>query len=946
MTVENQVPYQSFTANGSQTNFALGFYVDDKNHFEVKKNEQAVTKNAYSYDKSSNSIVFNSSPSQGDVIEIQRSTVADRATNYATYNNSFRPEALNKDIDRIWLKIQELGVADVLLKIYTDKLHAEQKNYIDDQDRIIKAIINDLKNYLDNQDNTLQNNINNLKSYVDTQDTTLQTSISNLRAHVDQQDNNLNSYFTSLIDKQGVSLQGLKDLYEQIMSQIAAIAIEKGWLASLIVDKSGKTQQQINDVGGYWERKPLTDSANTTFSVLDGQNISIWEFVDEIINKNNSTDPSVWDWSPAIRAAIAYCEKHATILNGKYASATIYFPPQKYRIYSQISVDWSSYNFLTGKPKLRMVGENAYISNMMHETYMFDLKGVEIHIKGFTFINESGGNAFHFKLGDEVIANSTAVTGYFGECHFLSQTKGITFGQVYDCVFDRLFMTGFNTKNATTATGIEILQHSLDNCNNIIFNRLHLETTYTQNYVAFKLTGNTHSSSHHNIHFYGGHFENHLRGSSLLDIGGCAGFSFNGMVFTENGTNTDFEIGTYEVFKLKNPAFLNFNNCIFQSNAASSTTYDAATMKGFFNLYGTRTSPSVLFKSCYFTSQYSNNYQNIETVINARGSDLGNLLYKAQDCVFNDFNRAIELRKDIYSGLNYANRKFSVYGSNDGETLTWGWDNLTNKVDPITLMKLGSAGDLEVSKSIKAQTVEALSLKTIGSSAITSKLESVGNIIWTMQPDPNNTTTNYTTFVAYGSGGLTQKTVGGLLRLDSDTGIRISSVVFPSSTANYNLGKSDATWNNIYTQNAVTVVSDERHKSNIQDIPQELLDAWKNIKFKMWKMNAAINEKGSEHARWHTGYIAQHIKDVLTNAGLEWTRYGLITYESWDATEGQEAVYDSENNLISEAIEPRDAGEIYMLRMEECLVVEAAYQRYLLEKQEARIQQLEQLLSA
>lgn len=229
MTVENQFPYQSFTANGLQTNFALGFYVDDKDHFEVSKNDQAVSKNDYSYDKGSNSIIFNTSPNQGDVVEVKRSTTADRATTYATYNNTFRPEVLNKDIDRLWLKIQELGVADLLLKIYTDKLHAEQKAYVDEQDQIIKTIINDLRSYLDDKDNTLQNNINNL------------------RIHVDTKDNDLKTYFNNLITQQGTSLNQLTDYYQHLLKNIANIAAEKGWLASLVVDASGKNQQELND---------------------------------------------------------------------------------------------------------------------------------------------------------------------------------------------------------------------------------------------------------------------------------------------------------------------------------------------------------------------------------------------------------------------------------------------------------------------------------------------------------------------------------------------------------------------------------------------------------------------------------------------------------------------------------------------------------------------------
>lgn len=228
MTVENQFPYQSFTANGLQTNFALGFYVDDKDHFEVSKNDQAISKSDYSYNKNSNSIIFNTSPNQGDVVEVKRSTTADRATTYATYNNTFRPETLNKDIDRIWLKIQELGVADTLLKIYTDRLHTEQKGYIDNQDQAIKQIISDLRNFINQQDSNIQNSVSNLKAYVDTQD------------------NQRNSYFSDLIYKQGISLQQLNDYYNYLLQKIAAISVEHGWDASLVAYK-GLNQNAIND---------------------------------------------------------------------------------------------------------------------------------------------------------------------------------------------------------------------------------------------------------------------------------------------------------------------------------------------------------------------------------------------------------------------------------------------------------------------------------------------------------------------------------------------------------------------------------------------------------------------------------------------------------------------------------------------------------------------------
>lgn len=220
MTVENQFPYQSFTANGLQTNFTLDFYVNDKNHFEVKNNGQVVSKNNYNYDNSSNSIVFNTIPIQGDLIEVQRSTTADRAITYETYNNTFRPETLNHDLDRIWLKIQELGVADHLLKVYTDKLHLEQKEYIDSQDELIKQIINDLSGYVDDQDLKLELNIDDL------------------REDLEQK-----------ILKQGVALDQLEDYYNAMIETLRNIAVDQKWFIDLVVDPlTGQSQSQINDL--------------------------------------------------------------------------------------------------------------------------------------------------------------------------------------------------------------------------------------------------------------------------------------------------------------------------------------------------------------------------------------------------------------------------------------------------------------------------------------------------------------------------------------------------------------------------------------------------------------------------------------------------------------------------------------------------------------------------
>lgn len=227
MAVSEQTPYIEHVANGITTSFALEFDCDNRDHLIVLVDDVESVVGAWSL--SNGAVVFNTAPENGKKITLHRNTPFSRTTDYQSYNNSFRPPAVNKDFDWIWWKLQELGVADMLLKIYVDRLHGEQKDYIDNKDQLVRSIIADLRNYVNQQDSSLSSDIDNLRTYVD------------------QQDNSRNSYFENLISQQGVSLQQLDIYYNHLLQGIANIATEKGWLASLIVDKSGKTQQQIND---------------------------------------------------------------------------------------------------------------------------------------------------------------------------------------------------------------------------------------------------------------------------------------------------------------------------------------------------------------------------------------------------------------------------------------------------------------------------------------------------------------------------------------------------------------------------------------------------------------------------------------------------------------------------------------------------------------------------
>lgn len=97
-----------------------------------------------------------------------------------------------------------------------------------------------------------------------------------------------------------------------------------------------------------------------------------------------------------------------------------------------------------------------------------------------------------------------------------------------------------------------------------------------------------------------------------------------------------------------------------------------------------------------------------------------------------------------------------------------------------------------------------------------------------------------------------------------------ASIVF-NSTNTYDIGTSSSTVRNIYSQNAVTVVSDRNAKDDIQDISDIVLQAWAEVKPKQYKL------KGDDN--WSFGYIAQDIVEAFTRHGLDYKQYNIVHEE-------------------------------------------------------------------
>jgi len=208
MAVQPQTPYTEYTANGVTTVFPLGFDCEKKDYLIVMIDDVEVDFTAWSLINSQ--VVFSAAPAADGKITFQRNTPFERVRDYQSYDNSFRPVPVNKDFDRIWWKLQELGVADWILGSRIDAL----------------------------------------------------------KKYVDRKDDELKAYLLEEIRKQGVALDQLDEYYHYLMERLAQIAVDGGWDASFVVDGT-QTQKEINLYGGKKYDMPFSGYDIGQIVVLD-----------------------------------------------------------------------------------------------------------------------------------------------------------------------------------------------------------------------------------------------------------------------------------------------------------------------------------------------------------------------------------------------------------------------------------------------------------------------------------------------------------------------------------------------------------------------------------------------------------------------------------------------------------------------------------------------------
>lgn len=170
-----------------------------------------------------------------------------------------------------------------------------------------------------------------------------------------------------------------------------------------------------------------------------------------------------------------------------------------------------------------------------------------------------------------------------------------------------------------------------------------------------------------------------------------------------------------------------------------------------------------------------------------------------------------------------------------------------------------------------------------------------------------------------------------------------STTFSPGVDNTSSLGVGGARWSQVYAAVGTINTSDAREKTAPIAIDDAVLDAWGDVQLVAFQWLSSVAQKG-DSARWHFGVIAQQVRDAFTARGLDGTRYGLLCYDEWvDEYEPVMAYRMNEETNQLEEYDTREtklvreAGSRWGIRPDQCLFLEAAYQRRRCDKIECRL---------
>ena len=180
------------------------------------------------------------------------------------------------------------------------------------------------------------------------------------------------------------------------------------------------------------------------------------------------------------------------------------------------------------------------------------------------------------------------------------------------------------------------------------------------------------------------------------------------------------------------------------------------------------------------------------------------------------------------------------------------------------------------------------------------------------------------------SGNLLVGTTTAVEKLTVAGSVAATGYVYPNVDNNYSTGLSAKRWSVVYAATGTINTSDAREKTAVTPLNQAEINAAKQLAAEIgsYKWLSAIEEKG-DVARAHIGMTVQRAIEIMEANGLTPFNYGFICYDEWE----NKFVKDEDGNDVLDVA----AGSRFSFRMDELSLFIARGQHAAIQEQQALI---------
>jgi hypothetical protein len=307
---------------------------------------------------------------------------------------------------------------------------------------------------------------------------------------------------------------------EELAQEIIDGQIDVGVLQTKINEKLGALETQYS---------PRLSAAETSLATSATQ-LSVTVYASDYnLTGDGTTDDSV-KISNAINKALTNIPT-----DNAHLVVEVKLPAGKFAILNPIVVDGTQVTTSSVfQILLKVTGatEGGTIIVLQNNTALFNLNNIAVRFQDIKFSGYNyTGSAF-------ILGSATqfqAVSGSeFKNCRFYGFNNIFKVNLMWDSSF---IDCGFFAMAGTNPTVFNIINHPIDNTNNLNFFRCHFENMPSGTF--FKALGTLSGSGfHHDINFYGCHFETRSFNTNILDVRYCRNINFHGGQFTMSNLST------------------------------------------------------------------------------------------------------------------------------------------------------------------------------------------------------------------------------------------------------------------------------------------------------------------------------------------------------------------------------------------------------------------------